>query len=80
MALRDTMRDSAARCLKPGEPVQAVIGGRAASRWLAALTGVFVCLRLNRYRLPAVTSCRIPPARCGLKDIEIAEVNVVAAA
>lgn len=59
MALRDTMRSSAAKFLKPGEPVQAVIGAQTASQWLAALTGVFVFLGLNRYRILAVTPDRI---------------------
>ncbi len=59
MALRDTMRSSAAQYLQPGEPVQAVIGAQTASQWLAALTGVFLFLGLNRYRIIAVTPTRI---------------------
>lgn len=59
MALRDTMRDSAAQYLQPGEQVQAVIGAQTASQWLAALTGVFVFLGFNRYRILAVTPTRI---------------------
>jgi hypothetical protein len=59
MALRDSMRDSAAPYLQPGEPVQAVIGAQTASQWLAALTGFFVFLGLNRYRILAVTPARI---------------------
>src|SRR6266581_1332188 len=43
------MRDSAAQYLRPGEP----------SQWLAALTGFFVFLGLNRYRILAVTPNRI---------------------
>jgi hypothetical protein len=53
------MRDSAAQYLRPGEPVQAVIGAQTASQWLAALTGVFVFLGLNRYRILVVTPTRI---------------------
>jgi hypothetical protein len=53
------MRDSAAQYLRPGEPVQAVIGAQTASQWLAALTGFFVFLGLNRYRILAVTPNRI---------------------
>jgi hypothetical protein len=53
------MRDSAARFLQPGEQVQAVIGAQTSSQWLAALTGVFVFLGLNRYRILAVTPSRI---------------------
>jgi hypothetical protein len=53
------MASSAAPYLQPGEPVQAVIGAQTASQWLAALTGVFVFLGLNRYRILAVTPTRI---------------------
>ena len=59
MALRDSMRDSAAQYLRPGEPIQAVIGAQTASQWLAALTGIFVFLGLNHYRILAVTPARI---------------------
>ena len=59
MSLRDAMRDSAAQYLGPGEPVQAVIGAQTASQYLAAITGVFVFLGLNRYRILAVTPTRI---------------------
>ena len=59
MALRDSMRDSAAQYLRPGESIQAVIGAQTASPLLAGLTGVFVFLGLNRYRILAVTPARI---------------------
>src|SRR6266702_2360160 len=59
VALRDSMRDSAAQYVRPGEPIQAVIGAQTASQWLAALTGFFVFLGLNRYRILAVTPNRI---------------------
>jgi hypothetical protein len=59
VALRDSMRDSAAQYLRPGEPIQAVIGAQTASQWLAALTGFFVFLGLNHYRILAVTPNRI---------------------
>ncbi len=59
MALRDTMRGSAAQYLEPGEQIQAVIGAQTASQWLAALTGIFVFLGLNKYRILAVTPTRI---------------------
>jgi hypothetical protein len=36
-----------------------VFGAQTASQWLAALTGVFVFLGLNRYRIFVVTSQRI---------------------
>ena len=59
MAIRDSMQASASQYLRPDETVQAVIGAQTASQWLAALTGVFVFLGLNRYRILAVTPQRI---------------------
>ncbi len=59
MALRDSMRDSAAQYLQPGEPIQAVIGAQTASQWLAALTGFLAFLSFNRYRIIAITPARI---------------------
>jgi hypothetical protein len=59
MALRDSMRDSAAPYLRPGETVQAVLGAQTASQLVAAVTGVFLFLGLNRYRIVAVTSQRV---------------------
>ena len=59
MALRDDMTASAAPYLQPGEPVQAIFGAQTASQWMAALTGIFVFLGLNQYRIVAVTPARI---------------------
>jgi hypothetical protein len=59
VALRDSMRDSAAQYLRPGEPIQAVIGAQTASAWLAGLTGFLVFLSFNKYRIIAVTPTRI---------------------
>ena len=59
MALRDTMLTSATPYLQPGEPVQAIFGAQTASQWLAALTGIFVFLGFNHYRIVAVTPARI---------------------
>lgn len=53
------MQASAAPYLQQGEPIQAVFGAQTASQWLAALTGVFVFLGLNRYRIFVVTPARI---------------------
>jgi hypothetical protein len=53
------MRESAAQYVQPGEPIQAVIGAQTASPLLAGLTGIFVFLSLNRYRILAVTPARI---------------------
>jgi hypothetical protein len=59
VALRDDMAASAAPFLQPGEPVQAIFGAQTASQWMAALTGIFVFLGLNKYRIVAVTPARI---------------------
>jgi hypothetical protein len=59
MALRDSMADSAAQYLRPGESIQAVIGAQTASQWVAALTGFLVFLGLNQYRILVVTPDRI---------------------
>src|SRR5580698_3860438 len=69
MALRDSMRDSAAAYLRPGETVQAVLGAQTASQLVAAVSGVFLFLGLNHYRIVAVSPRRrgraaaIDPAR-----------------
>ena len=39
VALRDSMRESAAPYLRPGEPIQAVIGAQTASQWLLLCGG-----------------------------------------
>jgi hypothetical protein len=72
VALRDSMRDSAAQYLRPGEPVQAVIGAQTSSQWLAALTGIFVFLGLNRYRILAVTPSRILVLDAGRSSMKTA--------
>jgi hypothetical protein len=77
MALRDSMRDSITPYLKPGEPVQAVIGAQTASQWLAALTGIFVFLGLNRYRIIAVTPARILVLDAGKTSMKTARAVVV---
>jgi hypothetical protein len=59
MALRDSMRDSAAAYLRPGEAVQAVLGAQTASQLVAAVSGVFLFLGLNRYRIVVVTPQRV---------------------
>ncbi len=59
MAIRDSMRSSAAAYLRPGECVQAVIGAQTANRWLAALGGFFPFPGPGRYRILAVTPDRI---------------------
>jgi hypothetical protein len=53
------MLTSATPFLTPGEPVQAIFGAQTASQWLAALTGVFVFLGFNHYRIVVVTPARI---------------------
>lgn len=53
------MRDSTVPYLQPGETLQAVFGAQTSSQWMAALTGIFVFLGLNHYRIFAVTPKRI---------------------
>jgi len=72
MALRDSMRSSAAQFLQPGEQIQAVIGAQTASQWLAGLTGIFVFLGLNRYRIIAVTADRIVVLDAGKTSMKTA--------
>jgi hypothetical protein len=72
MALRDSMRSSAAQFLSPGEPIQAVIGAQTASQWLAALTGFLVFLGLNKYRIIAVTPNRIVVLDAGKTSMKTA--------
>lgn len=59
MALRDSMQQSSAQFLQPGEAIQEVFGAQTASQWLAALSGFLVFLSLNHYRIFAVTPQRI---------------------
>ena len=59
MALRDSMRDSAAAYLQPGETVQAVMGAQTASQWMVPLTGFIFFPLINSYRIVAVTPKRI---------------------
>jgi hypothetical protein len=59
MALRDKMRESSAQFLSPNESIEQVFGAQTASQYLAALTGIFIFLGLNRYRIFAVTTDRI---------------------
>ena len=77
MALRDSMRDSAAQFLQPGEQIQAVVGAQTASQWLAALTGIFVFLGFNKYRILAVTPSRILVLDAGKTSMKKARGVVV---
>jgi hypothetical protein len=47
MALRGSMRDSAAQYLRPGEPAQAVTGGRTTSAFMAGPSRPVVAIRYN---------------------------------
>jgi hypothetical protein len=77
MAIRDSMRSSAAQFLPPGEQLQAIIGAQTASQWLAGLTGVFVFLSLNRYRIIAVTAERILVLDAGKASMKTARSVVM---
>jgi len=54
-----------------------VIGAQTASQWLAALTGIFVFLGLNRYRILAVTPTRILVLDAGKTSLKKARGVVV---
>jgi hypothetical protein len=77
MALRDTMLNSAAQYLRPGEPVQAVFGAQTASQYVAALGGIFVFLGLNHYRILVVTPARILVLDAGKTSMKKARGVVV---
>jgi hypothetical protein len=70
MAIRDSMRDSAAAFLQPDEAVQAVIAAQTASQYVAAFAGVVPFLGLNRYRIIAVTPQRILVLDTGEDELE----------
>jgi hypothetical protein len=59
MALINKMRSAADPYLRPGELVQALIGAQTHSNYLAMLTGFWILLVLNRYRMIVVTSDRV---------------------
>jgi hypothetical protein len=70
MALTDSMRESAATYLKPGEPVQAIMGAQTASNWLLPLTGFIFFRFINSYRIVAVTPQRIVVLDAGKSSIK----------
>jgi hypothetical protein len=72
MALRDSMRDSAAEYLRPGETVQVVLGAQTASQLLAAVSGFFMFLHLNRYRILVITPQRVLILDAGRDSMRIA--------
>jgi hypothetical protein len=55
VALRDSMRDTAASYLRPGETVQVVFGAQTRS----AFIGGILFILLNKYRIFVVTNERI---------------------
>jgi hypothetical protein len=59
MALRDSMRASAAQFVEPGETIEQVFGAQTASPMTAPLIGAVIALIINRYRIVAVTDRRI---------------------
>ena len=59
MALRDSMRASAAQFVEPGETIQQVLGAQTASPMMMPLVGAIVTLIVNKYRIAAVTDQRI---------------------
>jgi hypothetical protein len=70
MSLRDSMRNSAATYLRPGESVQAVFGAQTASNWLLPLTGFIFFRFINDYRIVVVTPQRIVVLDAGKTSIK----------
>ena len=73
MALRDSMRNSAAPYLRPGEPVQAVFGAQTASQWMVPLTGFIFFRFINDYRIVVVTPQRIVVLDAGKSSMKKAK-------
>ena len=64
MALRDSMRDSAAEYLQPGETVQAVFAGQTTSAYFA-LISFWIIILSDSYRAIVVTDRRILVCQAG---------------
>jgi hypothetical protein len=77
MALRDSMRASAAPYLRPDETVQAVFAGQTISQWLIVWTGFVVFFFVNRYRIVVVTPQRILVLDAGRYSMKKARGMVV---
>jgi hypothetical protein len=73
VAIRDSMRNSAAAYLRPGEPVQAIFGAQTASQWMAPLTGFIFFPLINKYRIVVVTPQRIVVLDAGKSSIKNAQ-------
>jgi hypothetical protein len=65
VGLRDSMRNSAAAHLRPGEPVQAIFPAQTASQWKALVSGFIFFPLINSYRIVAVTPQRIVVLNAG---------------
>lgn len=59
MAIRDSMRESAAQFLHPGEQIQAIFAGQTRSPLMLPLLGSLLMLILNKYRIVVATDQRI---------------------
>jgi hypothetical protein len=65
MALRDTMRASAAQFVNPGENIQEIFWAQTGSPWVRGVSsafgviGVLIAASFNNYRIVAVTDQRI---------------------
>jgi hypothetical protein len=73
VVIRDSMRQSAAAYLPPGEPIQAVFGAQTASQYMMALTGVIFFRFVNDFRIVAVTPQRIVVLDAGKSSIKKAK-------
>ena len=64
MAIRDTLRANAAKHLKPGETIQAVIPAQTVSAYMSLLS-YWIILFANAYRVIVVTDQRILVCKSG---------------
>src|SRR5438876_8812870 len=64
MAIRDKLRENAARLLQPGETIQAIMGAQTTSQWLSLISYWIIIIR-NSFRVIIVTDRRIVICRSG---------------
>lgn len=64
MAIRDQLRENAAKHLQPGETIQAVFTAQTTSQWLGLLS-YWIIIFANAYRVVVVTDRRILLCKSG---------------
>jgi len=75
MAIRDKLKENAARLLQPGEQIQAVIPAQTTSAYFALISYWIIILR-NSFRVIVVTDRRILVCRSGrFRQSAVSEVE-----